>query len=166
MSDPLRTYLHDHLAGAKFAIDLLDHMVDQYKQEPLGAFADQLRSEIREDEAVLERLSDRVGDSGSRGLKDALAWLGEKGARLKLHRKAGAELGTLLTLEALSLAILGKRALWRVLAQIADQDSRLDGEDFHRLAERAETQFELVEERRLDAAWNTLSCRPTTAASQ
>jgi hypothetical protein len=36
MSDPLATYLHDHLAGSNFAIELLDSLRDQYSGEPLG----------------------------------------------------------------------------------------------------------------------------------
>ena len=31
MSDPLSTYLHDHLGGAKAAIDLLEAMRDGHK---------------------------------------------------------------------------------------------------------------------------------------
>ena len=42
MSDPLATYLHDHLAGAVHAIDLLESMRKQHMDEPLGRFAARL----------------------------------------------------------------------------------------------------------------------------
>jgi hypothetical protein len=38
MSDPLATYLHDHLGGAKAAIDLLQAMRDHQEDKPLGDF--------------------------------------------------------------------------------------------------------------------------------
>jgi hypothetical protein len=36
MSDPLATYLHDHLSGAKAAIDLLEEMQDRHRDRPLA----------------------------------------------------------------------------------------------------------------------------------
>ena len=39
MSDPLTTYLQDHLAGALQAIELLKAMSDGHAGEPLGQFA-------------------------------------------------------------------------------------------------------------------------------
>jgi hypothetical protein len=39
MSDPLATYLHDHLGGAKAAIDLLEAMRDRQEEQALRAFA-------------------------------------------------------------------------------------------------------------------------------
>jgi hypothetical protein len=35
MSDPLATYIEDHLAGATYAIDLLEAIRDQYAGDPL-----------------------------------------------------------------------------------------------------------------------------------
>ena len=39
MNDPLATYLHDHLASAVHAIDLLEAIRDEHVSEPLGEFA-------------------------------------------------------------------------------------------------------------------------------
>jgi len=36
MSDPLGTYLNDHLAGAAHAIDLVEFMRDRYEGEVIG----------------------------------------------------------------------------------------------------------------------------------
>jgi hypothetical protein len=46
MSDPLATYLHDHLAGAALAIDLLKSMQRNNTGEPLGQFAKSLLADI------------------------------------------------------------------------------------------------------------------------
>jgi hypothetical protein len=59
MSDPLATYLHDHLAGSNFAIELLDSLRDQYSGEPLGRFAAALLIEIKEDQRTLRTMADR-----------------------------------------------------------------------------------------------------------
>jgi hypothetical protein len=60
----------------------------------------------------------------------------------------------------LGLGILGKRALWRALAVVAEGDGRLRGMDFHHLAARAHAQDTPVEERRLEAARTVLRAAP------
>jgi hypothetical protein len=155
MSDPLATYVHDHLAGAVVAITLLEAIRDQYAGERLGQFAAELLVEVEADRAVLQGLAERVGVGSSR-LKEAAAWVGEKVSRLKLRHRAAGVLGTFEALEALALGILGKLALWRALAMIAAVDVRLGGIDFDHLATRAEAQHAQVEERRLDTARTAL----------
>ena len=46
INNPLATYLHDQLAGADMAIDLLGVMKDRRKEEPPGQFADCRSSSI------------------------------------------------------------------------------------------------------------------------
>lgn len=148
MSDSLATYLQDHLAGSNFAVELLEFLRDQHTGEPLAGFAAELLTEIQHDREVLQGIVHQAGGSGSL-LKDAATWLGEKVSRLKLSRDA---FGTFEALEALTLGIAGKLALWRALAKIADSDIRLRGVAFDQLAERAQDQFARAEERRLQAA--------------
>lgn len=156
MSDPLVTYVHDHLAGAVVAINLLEVLRDQHAGEPLGQFAAGLLIEVAADRAVLQGLAERVGARPS-GLKEATAWLVEKVSRVKLQRRTAGGLGTFEALEALALGILGKLALWRALAVTAAVDARLGGMDFDPLAARAQAQHAQVEERRLEAARTALS---------
>jgi hypothetical protein len=151
MSDALGTYLHDHLAGAKFAVDLLEHLEEQHRDNPLGVFASGLKAEIEEDVATLRTLADRVG-AGAHPMREAAGWLGEKASRLKLRRPATNRLATFEALEVLALGILGKRALWNALAIIAPGDSRFAELGFERLAARAEDQHARVEAQRLAAA--------------
>src|SRR4051812_18901550 len=115
MADPLSAYLHDHLAGSHFAIELLDSLSQQYRGEDLGNFAVTLRDEIRQDQAVLEELVSRTGKPHF-GLSEAVGWLSEKASRIKLRRdESGTGLGTFEALEALGLGIRGKLALWCAL---------------------------------------------------
>jgi len=149
MSDPLAIYLHDHLAGARSAVMLLEFLRDERAAEPMGRFAQDLLVEVEEDRATLAQLAERIG-VGSSTLKDALSAVGERVAQIKLQRANHGPFGTFEALEALALGILGKRSLWRALGALAQQDNgRLGGLDFARLSARAEEQHRRVEERRL-----------------
>jgi hypothetical protein len=156
--DPLTTYVHDHLAGAQAAMNLLEVLRDQHTGQPLGQFAAGLLVEVEADREVLRGLSERVG-AGASGLKEAAAWLGEKVSQVKFRRSAG-DLGTFEALEALGLGILGKLALWRALAVVAEGGGRLRGTDFHHLAARAQAQHAQVEQRRVEAAPMALRAAP------
>jgi hypothetical protein len=153
MSDSLATYLHDHLAGSNFAVELLEFLRDQHVGEPLGGFAATLLAEVEEDRKVLQGIIDRTGN-GSPILKKAVAWLGEKVSEMKLRR---GPFGTFEALEALALGIWGKLALWRALETIAKADARVSGIDFGQLATRAQGQYSRVEELRLQAAHDALA---------
>src|ERR1700727_2799393 len=85
MSDNLAVYLHDHLAGSHFAVKLLASLNDQYKNEELGAFALGLSYEIKQDQATLQAIIDRVGKA-SVDITEATGWLAEKASQLKLKR--------------------------------------------------------------------------------
>jgi hypothetical protein len=157
MDYSLAIYLHDHLAGAAFAVDLLGAMRDKYENEPFGQFAAAILSEIEADRAVLRQLADRIG-AGASPLKEASAWLSEKVSRFKLgHSPDG--LGTFEALEFLSLGIQGKLALWKALAAVVPLDARLAGMDFETLIARAETQHSQAENQRIEAARKSLPQR-------
>ena len=151
MSDPLAIYLHDHLAGAALAIELLESMKDQHAGKPLGQFAAGLLVEIEQDRDVLRGLSERVG-AASNVVKELGAWLTERLSRVKLSGQRDRDLETFESLEFLQLGIHGKLALWRALAVVSATDARLGGTDFSHLARRAEDQESRVEQRRLETA--------------
>jgi hypothetical protein len=151
MTNPLGTYLHDHLAGSVHAIELLEFLHEQHSSEQLGRFAAALLVEIKADREVLETLAERVG-AGSSLVKELTTWFGEKMTRLKLKRHDESVLGTFEALEFLELGIHGKWALWRALATVAPYDPRFEGTDFEHLAFRAEMQRTQVEEHRLELA--------------
>lgn len=156
MTEPLATYLHDHLAGSAFAISLLDSMKEENEGQPLGAFAQKLVAEIRADQDTLKSIIERVGETGL-DLKSAVAWAAEKLSQLKLRRDGDNGLGTFETLETLGLGILGKHSLWRALAVAAETDARLQGVDFVSLGRRALAQHADVESHRLEVARKALT---------
>jgi hypothetical protein len=151
MSDSLSIYLQDHLAGAAYAIDLVEFMRDQHKGDELGQFAAALLDDIKADQDTLQQLADRAGASSST-LKELTAWVSEKVSRLKLRHDAGDALGTFEAWEFLALGIQGKLALWRTLGAVAMADDRLRGMNFGQLAARAKKQHAEVENRRLQVA--------------
>jgi hypothetical protein len=155
MSDPLATYLHDHLAGSHFAIKLLESLHDQYRDEELGKFALSLTAEVQYDQQILQRIADRVG-TGHLDLTEAAGWLVEKASQWKLKRDdSDGGIGTFEALETLTLGIRGKLALWRALAIVRELDARVPDNDFEELSARAEHQYEEVEEQRLQLARTT-----------
>jgi hypothetical protein len=151
MSDPLATYLHDHLAGAVHAVELLEAMQKRHADDSLGAFAAGLLSEIEADRSVLRDLAERTG-IGTSGVKELGAWITEKVSRTKLSDQEAVSFGTFEALEFLVLGIHGKWTLWTALAAVAPTESRLQGMDFARLIARAKTQEAQVDQRRLEIA--------------
>ena len=155
MSEPLAVYLHDHLAGSAFAIDLVGSLRDRYAGDPWGECAAGLLIQIKQDEEVLQGIADRIGKT-SADVKQATAWLAEKVMRFKLSRDDSKGLGTFEALETVAVGILGKRALWRALRSVSATDERLTGVDLEELIARAEKQHAEVEEYRLLTALSAL----------
>jgi hypothetical protein len=160
MSDALATYLHDHLAGSRFAIELLKSLQEQYKDQTLGEFARVLRLEVTADQVTLQKIIDSVGGANL-DLKEAAGWFAEKAAQLKLREDhAVGGIGTFEALETLVLGIRGKLALWRALPIARKVDPRIPNLDFDKLAASAEEQGARIEKRRLQLAATTF--RPPT----
>lgn len=152
MNDPLATYLHDHLAGSHFAIELLSSLERQYPGDELAHFARSLSVEVRQDQEILEQVIERVGKS-SLDLMEAVGWLAEKASQLKLSRDGSCRgIGTFEALELLTLGIRGKSALWKTLPAIRAIDARIPGLDFDHLMTRADEQYSRAEEQRLKVA--------------
>jgi hypothetical protein len=156
MKDPLGTYLHDHLAGAGFAIDLLQAMKERQIEKPDGGFAGPLLARVEEDRDTLQHLADKIG-SGSNVIKELTAWMSEKASRAKLGAGSAGDFGEFEALEFLALGITGKLSLWRALQATAPIDARLNGTDFARLITRAEGQYREVEQRRISLAVSALA---------
>jgi hypothetical protein len=150
-NDALGTYLHDHLAGAAFAVEMLQAVREQHANEELGGFAAGVLLEIEDDRSVLQQIAKRV-ESHSSAIKEAASWFAEKASRLKLRRQGADSLGTFETLETLALGIRGKEALWNALRVASANDPRLQGVDYPALIARAQEQHAKVEAWRIDIA--------------
>lgn len=149
----LTNYLNDHLAGSIGALELLDRLIDTYREKPHEHFFRNLRDDVREDQEQLKELMQKLGAEES-VVRKAGAWVVEKLSRAKIELSESAEGGTglLLALEALVLGITGKRSLWRALQAASRTVPQLARLDYARLEKRAIEQCERVEAKRLEAA--------------
>lgn len=156
-NEHIAIYLNDHLAGSVVALELLEQLESEHTGTPLARFFAELRTDIEADRQELESLMSRLDVAESRTRK-ASAWLAEKFAELKLRLDdpAGGGLRLFESLEALSLGIEGKRALWLALAAVAENDPALQVLDYERMSRLAEEQRSRVEAERLEAAKSAL----------
>lgn len=132
--DDLSTYLNDHLAGATLGVNLARRVADD------GVIAEEIAEDRQTLLEVMERLS-----VGQDGIRVAVGWGAEKMLRYS-------PVSRLEQLEALSLGVEGKLALWRLLRHTHGSDPRLTGVDFEALIGRAQSQRRRLERRRLHAA--------------
>jgi hypothetical protein len=155
------TYLNDHLAGSVVALELLEHLEATHANTPLAGFFSKLRADITADRLELESLMDRLQIAESRTRK-ASAWFAEKvtALKLRLDDPADGDLRLFESLEALSLGIEGKKALWKALSTAAKEAPALQLVDYVRLIGRAEEQRSRVEAMRLDTAKKALAPGP------
>jgi sulfur-carrier protein len=149
--DPLAAYLHDHLAGSNFAIELVNDLKEQHTGQPLGDFAAAELPLLLEDRTLAQNIAERI-DPASSPLKEAATWLAEKASRFKLRHPNSAQFGAFEALELLAIGVHGRVGLWRALARLAPGDARLGEHDFEGLANRAQQQHARVEQRRLQLA--------------
>jgi hypothetical protein len=156
MNDPLAIYLHDHLAGSSFAVELLENLSSEYAGSPSGDVARELLEEVLIDRKTLEQLIAQVGKANP-DLYDALGWIGERVSRIKLKQDDPAGIGAFEAFETISLGILGKRALWEALRVRQNADSRIAGHDYDALIGRAEQQFHKANQYRLELAERALT---------
>ncbi len=156
MSDPLVTYLNDHLGGAQIAIQVLEAMRDQHDDLKFREFADTLLPEIEADHRNLHSIAEKIGP-GPSVVKQAGGWLLEKASRLKLGHTGSTNFEMFESLELLVLGINGKLCLWKALQAASGLDSRLREYDFEELVRRAQQQSDKVESLRLDLAQTVLS---------
>jgi len=143
----LAIYLNDHLAGATAGVTLARRAArsahaSRDARETLHWIAEQ----VAEDRSALRKIMRRL-DVPERSYKVRLGWIAERAGRLKMngHLVRRSPLSSLLELEALRVAIEGKKAGWRALREILDNDSRLDAK-LQKLLARAARQADAVEE--------------------
>lgn len=153
----IKSYLNHHLAASVGWLEAVERLEAAEKGTPMARVLMELRTETIADRRVLEDLMARLKVSESETEK-ATAWLSEKFARIMLplsEQKSGG-LNLLLTLEAMSLGLEGRRSLWLALSAAAEETTALQGLDYQVLVKRAEAQRERVEKLRLEAAKKAL----------
>jgi hypothetical protein len=153
----LATYLNDHLLGATAGSELGRRAARENEGSELGAFLSQLAGEIDADRDALKEIMGELGVGADR-LKVAAGWTAEKLGRLKPNAqlRGYSPLSPVVELEGLSIGIQGKLAMWRALAEIADELG-LDRARLQELAVRAESQQADVERHRVEVARRALT---------
>ena len=148
----LEIYLADHLAAAAAGLALVRRAARSNTGTRMGDTLRRLTVEIDEDRQTLRRLVTDLGFTGSKP-KEVVAWAVEKVGRLKRNGqlRGYSPLSRVLELEALSVGIAGKLALWETLERVPDPGRRLRAFELHHLIERALRQPEEVEQLRLEA---------------
>jgi hypothetical protein len=156
----LGTYLNDHLAGSTVGLELAKRARGSNEGNEYGEVLERIARGIEEDREALQRLMDAFEIKRDRA-KILGAWTAEKFGRLKPNGRllSYSPLSRLIELEMLALGISGKLSLWEALAQVADEDTRLDRAELQRLSERAERQRAEVWKLRQRAAGEALSAR-------
>ena len=151
-TDSLEIYLADHHAGSTTGVELARRTLRRNHEPATRDELARIATEIAEDRVALERVMQGVGAQPSR-FKDQLAWTLEKLGRLKPNGRIRGEtaLARLVELEALTLGVAGKRALWESLRNVTAvaTNPRVDLDD---LVRRADDQLERLERFRRDAA--------------
>ena len=154
----LRIYLTDHLAAGTAGVALARRAARSNTGSSTGEFLHRLSLEIAEDLETLRRVVGELGFTPSRP-KEIVAAALEKVGRLKPNGqlRGYSPLSRVLELEALSVGVAGKLALWHSLQAIPALSERLRGIDLEDLVERARRQREEVEEHRQQAAHQAFS---------
>jgi len=154
----LAIYLNDHLAGATVGAELARRAARSNRGSAYGQFLDELSTEIGADResllAIMRSLRVRVDR-----VKVSAAWAAEKLGRMKLNGqlRGYSPLSRLVELEALTLGVFGKLALWRALDQLEPERPELSKATLQDLIARAQRQLESLEAQRRNAVTDSLA---------
>jgi hypothetical protein len=156
---PVHVYLNDHLAGATAGADLAKQAAERHDGE-LGEFFAQLADEVGADYNTLTSLMDQM-DAHASGAKEVLAKAGSEISEAKFSGESmdDPEFGTFITLETLSIGVEGKLCMWKALKVVADDYPELSSTDIDTLIERAQSQRDKIEGKRLEVASTALSSK-------
>jgi hypothetical protein len=150
----LQIYLNDHLGGATTGRALARRAMRNASNSEIRSSLERLAEEIAADRQSLLDLMQSVGVTRD-PVKVAFGFLAERVGRLKFngHLVQSSTLGQLTELEALSLGVEGKIALWQSLRELSaaeELSQRLDS-----LIDRGEAQRAELERLRILAARET-----------
>jgi hypothetical protein len=156
---PIHVYLNDHLAGATAGVELAKQASERHDGE-LGEFFAQLADEVSADYNTLTSLMDQM-DAHASGAKEVLAKAGSEISEAKFSGESmdDPEFGTFITLETLSIGVEGKLCMWKALKVVADDYPELSSTDIDTLIERAQSQRDKIEGKRLEVASTALSSK-------
>ena len=163
--DLLGIYVNDHLMAATGGIELVGRMLGTHRGKPFEPHLEQLLGELREEKTALLSTMKALGIP-VRQYKQVATWLGEKISRLKLNGRllSRSPLSDLIEFEFIATAVLGKRAGFETLREVAEVDDRIDKELLDRLIRQADQQHEWLAEARRQVAARVFGGRPEPAS--
>lgn len=138
----LSIHLDDHLAGATAGSQRATRLAEGEAASEDGAALAELALDVDADLAALTTVMEALGVEPSR-LKAGFASVAEKLGALKLNGRIleRSPLTTIVAIEAMQMAVRGKRSLWETLLMAAPHQT---GIDLHALISRAGAQLELL----------------------
>jgi hypothetical protein len=152
----LDVYLTDHHAGATAGVNLAQMAAEEHRADEHGPFFGEIASEIKADHDELERLLDELGTDRS-ATKTAAAEIGSKMMAPKFTGGDDDELNAFITLETLAIGVEGKLCMWKALKRVQGSNATLESFDIDALLERAQSQRDRIEGRRLEIAPQALA---------
>ncbi|HUR84647.1 MAG TPA: hypothetical protein VMY78_04820 [Solirubrobacteraceae bacterium] len=140
-------------------MDLVTDAAERHDGD-LGEFFQQLAGEISADYNTLTTLMATMGARGS-GVKEVLAKAGSEIAEPKFSGDTtnDPDFGTFLTLETLSIGVEGKLCMWKALKAVEDDHQELKSASIDKLVERAQSQRDRLEGKRLEFAPRALASK-------
>ncbi len=151
----LGIYLNDHLAGATVGSHRMRRLAHAERDSPNSAVLQLVAGEIEEDEATLIDVMRRLGVERQL-YKRAGAWVAERLGALKLNGRLirRSPLTTLIELEMMQMAIVGKHALWTTLLR-SDLPAGVDLEGLGARAKRQRKMLQQVHQQRATKVFDT-----------
>lgn len=140
----LRIYLEDHVAGATAGLKRAERLAEAEADSPDGPTLATFATDVATDREALLALLEVLGIEPSQ-LKSGLAAVGEKLGALKPNGRAidRSPLTTVVELEAMQMAVRGKRSLWETLREVVPPGGAIDIDD---LIARADDQLRVLAE--------------------
>lgn len=118
----LGTYLNDHLAGSVAGAERFERLASALRSSPVGPDVRRVAQEVAQERDELRELIETLGLRPQNRVKQAAAWVGEHVARIKASRGTlrRHRTDTLLEVELLRSALVGKLGVWQVLEDLGD----------------------------------------------
>lgn len=149
----LHGYLQHHWVGSTAGVSLFQRVARTHGVVEVATAVGQLADEVAQERDTLRRVMHDVGTRPST-IGTVAAKVGAELGRLKPNGRilTRAPLTDLLEIEALRIAVFGKRAGWQALRSVADVDPRLDAALLDGLVDRSDRQLDRLAELHLTTA--------------
>ncbi|TNM38555.1 hypothetical protein FHP29_15075 [Nocardioides albidus] len=149
----LHGYLQHHWVGSTAGVSLFRRVARTHGIPAVAEALGRLADEVAQERETMRRVMHDVGTSPST-IGAAAARVGAELGRFKPNGRilTRSPLTDLLEIEALRIAVFGKRSGWQVMRTVADDDPRLDPALFDDLVARSERQLETLAELHLTTA--------------